>query len=216
MRSSEAAFRSRSLRSSASAVPRRRMTRSAQALDTRERLVQAARRLFAREGYHATGTHEIVDEAKITRGALCHHFPRKKDLFVAVFEEVRRGWIVDATKETHEAENKWERLRRHMKSFLHSAVAPDVHRIVMIDGPAVLGWKAWREIQALDGLSLIVEAIQDGIAFHTIKPQAPESLAYLIVALIEESALLVSYAENQREAVMRAEYALDTLLCNMR
>jgi AcrR family transcriptional regulator len=178
--------------------------------------VRVARRLFAKKGYHATGTHEIVDEAKITRGALCHHFPRKEDLFLAVFQEVRREWIGDATKETHEAENKWERLRHHMRSFLRSAMTPDVHRIVMIDGPAVLGWKAWREIQALDGLSVITEAIQDGIASRTIRPQAPEPLAYLIIALIEESALMVAYAENPREAVMRAEYALDTLLSNMR
>ena len=178
--------------------------------------MRVARRLFAKKGYHATGTHEIVDEAKITRGALCHHFPRKEDLFLAVFQEVRREWIGDATKETHEAENKWERLRRHMRSFLRSAMTPDVHRIVMIDGPAVLGWKAWREIQALDGLSVITEAIQDGIASRTIRPQAPEPLAYLIIALIEESALMVAYAENPREAVMRAEYALDTLLSNMR
>lgn len=178
--------------------------------------MQIGRRLFARKGYHATGTHEIVKQAKITRGALCHHFPRKEDLFLAVFQEVRREWIRDATKETHGTNNRWERLREHMKLFIRAATTPDVHRIVMIDGPAVLGWKTWREIQALDGLSVITDAIQDGIASKTIRPQPPEALAYLIIALIEESALLVTYAENPREAVVRAEYALDTLLSNMR
>jgi AcrR family transcriptional regulator len=177
--------------------------------------MRTARRLFARKGYHATGTHEIVNSAKITRGALCYHFPKKEDLFLAVFQEVRREWISVSTKETHGIDNKWERLREHMKSFIRSATTPDVHRIVMIDGPAVLGWKTWREIQALEGMSVITDAIQDGIAAKKIRPQPPLTLAYLIVALIEESALLVTYAESPLEAVERAEYALDTLLSNM-
>lgn len=178
--------------------------------------MQIARRLFARNGYYATGTHEIVKRARITRGALCHHFPRKEDLFLAVFQEVRREWIRDATKETHGTDNRWERLREHMKLFIRAATTPDVHRIVMIDGPAVLGWKTWREIQALDGLSVITGAIQDGIASKAVRPQPPEALAHLIIALIEECALLVTYAENPSETVVRAEYALDTLLSNLR
>jgi AcrR family transcriptional regulator len=195
---------------------RRKKTRVEQAHETRERLLRIARRLFAQNGYHATGTHEIVKQAKITRGALCHYFPRKEDLFLAVFQEVRGEWISDATKETHGTDNRWERLREHIKLFIRTATSPDVHRIVLIDGPAVLGWKAWREIQARDGLSVITDAIQDGIAAKAIRPQPPEALAYLLIALIEESALLVTYADNPREAVVRAELALDTLLSNMR
>jgi hypothetical protein len=85
----------------------------------------------------------------------------------------------------------------------------------MIDGPAVLGWKTWRDIQALDGMSVITSAIEDGIASGTIRPQPPEALAYLIIALIEEAALLVTYSENPREEIIKAENALDTLLSNM-
>ena len=197
-------------------MPDGKQTRVEQAVETRGILIKTARRLFARKGYHATGTHEIVDEAGVTRGALQHHFPKKEDLFLAVFQEVRKEWIDESTRGTHGKLNRWEQFRKHLRLFIRAATRPDVHRIVMIDGPAVLGWKTWRDIQAVDGLSAITGAIEDGIASGIISPQPPETLVYLIIALIEEAALLVTYSKNPREEIARAEEALDTLLSNMR
>jgi len=197
-------------------MPDGKQTRVEQAVETRGILIKTARRLFARKGYHATGTHEIVDEAGVTRGALQHHFPKKEDLFLAVFQEVRKEWIDEASRGAHGKVNRWEQFRKHLRLFIRAATTPDVHRIVMIDGPAVLGWKTWRDIHAVDGLSAITGAIEDGIASGMIRPQPPETLVYLIIALIEEAALLVTYSKNPREAIARAEDALDTLLSNMR
>jgi AcrR family transcriptional regulator len=196
-------------------MPSRAKTRIEQAAETRDRLIRVARHLFATKGYHATGTHEIVDAANITRGALYHHFARKEDLFLAVFQEVRREWIDHATKDNHGTDDLWQRLREHLKLFIRAATTPDVHRIVMIDGPAVLGWKAWRDIQAADGLTTVGDAIRDGIAAGAIRPQPPEALATLIVALIEEGALYVTHADDKAQAVAEAERALDTLLSNL-
>jgi AcrR family transcriptional regulator len=197
-------------------MPDRKRNRAEQAVETRRILIKAARSLFARRGYHATGTHEIVEEAGVTRGALQHYFPKKEDLFLAVFQEVRKEWIDEATKDVHGKANRWERFRKHLKSFIRAATAPDVHRIVMLDGPSVLGWKTWREIHALDGLGVITGAIEDGIASGVIRPQPPETLVYLIIALIEEAALLVTNAEKPSEQIARVETALDALLSNMR
>ncbi len=192
-----------------------RTKRADQKLETRKLLIKSARELFARVGYHATGTHEIVNNAQVTRGALQHHFPRKEDLFLAVFEDVRKDWIADATKDSHGTDNLWDRLREHIRLFIRAATKPDVHRIVMIDGPSVLGWKTWRELQAADGLGVITAAIQDGIRSGNIRRQDPEALVYLIIALIEEGALLVTFSDNAPDAVARVEVALDTLLTNM-
>jgi AcrR family transcriptional regulator len=190
-------------------------TRVEQAIETRTNLIRVARSLFADKGYHATGTHEIVEAAGITRGALYHHFPRKEDLFLAVFQEVRREWIRHATADNHCTDNRWERLREHIKLFIGAATTPDVHRIVMIDGPSVLGWKMWRDLQAADGIVTVSDAIGDGIASGAIRSQPPEALAHLVIALIEEGALFVTYADDQRDAVTRVELALDTLLSGL-
>jgi AcrR family transcriptional regulator len=62
---------------------------------TRARLVSAARALFAKRGYASVGTEEIVRQAKLTRGALYHHFDDKRDLFRAVHEQIE-GELTDA------------------------------------------------------------------------------------------------------------------------
>src|SRR6266545_2719530 len=62
---------------------------------TRSALMAVARELFAQRGYAGVGTEEIVQRARVTRGALYHHFRDKKDLFRAVHEQLE-GELVAA------------------------------------------------------------------------------------------------------------------------
>lgn len=199
----------------AESMTKAKKTRVEQAIETRQALIEAGKRLFGAKGYHATGTHELVDEANVTRGALQHHFPRKEDLFLAVFTEVRLKWIEEATRGPHGTDNLWIRFRENLRMFIRVAATPDVHRIVMIDGPAVLGWQEWRDLQASDGLSVVTDAIADGIRAGLIRDQPPKALAYLLIALIEEGALLVTYADDPEAIIDQTVSALDTLLSNM-
>ena len=68
--------------------------------DTRAALITTARRLFAEQGYHATGTGEIVELAQVTRGALYHHFSNKEDLFEAVYRQAERELTQEAQTAT--------------------------------------------------------------------------------------------------------------------
>src|SRR5262249_61376103 len=54
---------------------------------TRNALLKVARKLFAERGYANTATEEVVQRARVTRGALYHHFRDKQDLFKAVLHE---------------------------------------------------------------------------------------------------------------------------------
>src|SRR5688572_2283235 len=53
---------------------------------TRAALVQAARAAFATNGFTATSTPRIAEDAGVSRGALYHHFADKAELFRAVVE----------------------------------------------------------------------------------------------------------------------------------
>ena len=72
----------------------------------RARLLDVARSLFVERGFHETSTPEIAMEAKVTRGALYHHFEDKLALFRAVVEREAdsvASVIEDKTRQTENA-----------------------------------------------------------------------------------------------------------------
>jgi AcrR family transcriptional regulator len=196
---------------------KRKRLRADRALETRHALVAAARCLFAANGYHATGTHEIVAAAEVTRGALYHHFPRKEDLFLAVFNEVQQDLLRRASSPRADSGHgiQWASLRSNLSNFLRAATIPEVQRILMLDGPAVLGWAEWRRLEAQFGLGVIVAAVEDGMRAGIIRAQPAEPLAHLVLALIDEAALLVANSSEPGLAIGHAETALDTLLSKL-
>jgi AcrR family transcriptional regulator len=54
---------------------------------TRNRVLDVAAASFQRHGYSGTSVHDIVRDAKISGGALAHHFPTKKAIALAVISE---------------------------------------------------------------------------------------------------------------------------------
>ena len=186
--------------------------RAEQANDTRAALVQAARSLFTQKGFHGTGTTEIARSAGVTRGALQHHFARKEDLFLAVFEKVQEDMAEAPSTETLDGDGKtWLRLKTDLNHFLDAATEPEVQRIILIDGPAVLGWAEWRRLEAHYGLGVIERGVLDGINAGLIRRQEALPLAHLILSIIDEAALMIANASDPSHERRNATLALDTL-----
>lgn len=197
-------------------MPKSTGIRAARASETRAALMRAARALFAAKGFHATGTAEIVRRANVSRGALQHHFPRKEDLFLAVFEQVEQEMAEAAPPPASIGSGEaWLRLKAAIGAFLDAATTPEVQRIILIDGPAVLGWAEWRRLEARYGLGTIERAVVDGIAAGHIRRQESGPLAHLILSMIDEAALLVANAADPEQARSNAKVALDTLLASL-
>ena len=140
---------------------------------TRGALIAAARPLFAERGYAAVGTEEIVRAAGVTRGALYHQFTDKRELFAAVFEQVE----ADVTQRTARAavasgaSDPLDVLRVGALGWLEACSEPEVQRIVLLDGPAVLGWAAWREIGMRYALGLVENELQAAVDAGSLAPQ---------------------------------------------
>jgi AcrR family transcriptional regulator len=199
--------------SSAPSVPGRR---EADARATREALIQAALELFTERGYAAVGTEEIVARAKVTRGALYHHFEDKRDLFRAVFERVE-GDLMERIGSTMEgASDPWELMVSGMRAFLDACEEPAVKQISLIDAPAVLGWQEWREIDNRHGLGLTRAALQGAVDAGAIRPIAVEPMAHLFVAALSEAAFVIAHAEKPRKARAEVEEALVQLVEGLR
>jgi AcrR family transcriptional regulator len=193
--------------------------RAAQAEATRAALIGAARDLFVEKGYNRTGTEEIVAAADVgTRGALYHHFADKQALFEAVFIAVEQDLVMAAAQNLAvPADGALNQLRHGLIGFLDASLTPHVQRILLIDGPAVLGWVKWRELESLYGLGAIRAMLELAVEEGDLAAGQPvEALAHVLLAAADETALFIANAPEQRAARDQGVKALDALLNGLR
>ena len=187
--------------------------RRARGDQTRRDLVDAGRALFVEKGYFDTSIGDLVTRSGVgTRGAFYHHFKDKAELFRAVFEEVERDLTLRSLASPPQGADAWEVLSSGMRGFLESALEPEVQRVMLIDGPVVLGWRTLRAIEEGNSIALINEMVAKAIAEGIIDDHPVGELTHLLVAAVEEAALLVAHADKPTKARERAARVLDRLL----
>jgi AcrR family transcriptional regulator len=176
--------------------------------------LRAARELFAERGYGGVGTEEIVRRADVTRGALYHHFEDKKDLFRAVHEglEAELAQTIGAQLAAGDATSTLDLLRTGVRTFLDACTDRDVARIVLVDAPSVLGWRAWREIDERHGLGLVTAGLQAAMEAGEIAHQPVKPLAHLLLGAMGEAGMLIANAEDPDAMRREVEPALLSLL----
>jgi AcrR family transcriptional regulator len=181
---------------------------------TRRRLVAAARTLFAERGYAGVGTEQIVQAAGVTRGALYHQFRDKAALFAAVAETVQAeiAQRITAGAQADQLTDPMAVLHAGMRRFLEACADPLVERILLLDGPAVLGWQAWRELADRYGLGLLQSGLQAAIDAGAITPQPVVPLAHVLIGALDECALYVARAEDPAAARQQVTAILQQLL----
>jgi AcrR family transcriptional regulator len=181
---------------------------------TRAKLIAAARELFANQGYAAVGTERIVKRARVTRGALYHHFADKRDLFRAVHEELEAEGVerIAAALTGAATEDPIEAMKVAVRAFLDEAVDPGRARITLIDAPSVLGWAEWREIDARHGLGLASAALEAAMDAGRIERQPVAPLAGILIAALGEAGIMVATATDPAAARAEVEAAVETLI----
>jgi AcrR family transcriptional regulator len=197
-------------------MSRRGPERSAKGDATRAAIIAAARKLFVTNGYFATGTEDIVAAAQVgTRGALYHHFTDKQDLFRAVFDQVQTD--LAAATVVNDRDDPLDLLTAALQQFLDaSAENPDVQQVLLIDGPAVLGWEQWRDLEAQYGLGALTAMLDNAVTHGVIAKQPTAPLAHMLLAAIDEAALYIANADDRRQARNQARKALNQILNGLR
>jgi len=190
--------------------------RSEQAGATRTALVAAARALFTERGYAATSTTEIVTRAGVTRGALYHHFAAKDDLFRAVFEELEDEVTKHVAREALAGADPFEQLRVGSRAYLDVCLDPAVQRVVLVEGPSVLGWETWQEIESRYGYGLVVAGVEAAMAAGLIETQPVAPLAHVLFGALTEAGMVVARAGDARAARTEMDEAMDRLLDGLR
>jgi AcrR family transcriptional regulator len=165
---------------------------------TRGRLISTARRLFAEKGFAATSTEEILSEAAVSRGALYHHFPSKTDLFQATFEQVEDELTAHvlqaATKDG--GTDPMGILQVGFDAFLDQCLNPEVQRIVMLDGPTVLGWDLWHELDERYAFGTLKTVLTVAADTGRIEESAVEPLSHLLLGAIMQAGMVVARSDD--------------------
>lgn len=170
--------------------------RAQQREQTRQALLREGRRLFAGSGYGAVGLAEIVQAAGVTKGALYHHFTGKADLFRAVLEESQQEVARRVAVAADVHDDPWVRLTAGCEEFLTATADPDIQRIMLVDGPAVLGWSEWRAMDEAASVRHLADALSLLIDSGIITPQPVAPLVHLLSGAMNEAALWLASSSD--------------------
>jgi len=179
---------------------------------TTRQLLDAARELFAADGYAASSLDSVVERAGVTKGALYHHFPGKRELFAAVYKREQSTLAGTVEAAYRRKNNSWEGFRAGCRAFFDASLDPGVQRITLLDAPGALGWQQMREIEADYSLALLKRGIAAAIEDGHIPARPIDPLAHLLLGAMCEAAMMVARSQDQKAETRRYLNELKRLL----
>jgi AcrR family transcriptional regulator len=181
--------------------------RAEQVAQTRAALIAAGRRLFGQNGFAATSVEDIARSARVTIGALYHHFPAKAALFEAVFEAVHGELLAASAEASAAATDEVDLMIRGFEAFLDAVLDREVQRIVIVDAPAVLGLARFTELDERYAFGAISAALEAATAAGRLRADDPATLSRLLLGVLTRGAMLIASSPEPaetRDAVARA------------
>jgi AcrR family transcriptional regulator len=191
-----------------------RRTQAERTAATRDALIAAGRSLFSAQAFNDVSTETIVRTAGVTRGALYHHFADKTELFAAVFESVEAEVTgrIGAAIASAGLSDPLAVMQLGARTWLAASAEPEIHRIVLLDAPAVLGWERWREIGNRYNMGLVLALLAHAIEVGRIPAQPVEPLAHTLLGALREAALYLALAPDRTQAAYDVGAVIDTLI----
>ena len=181
---------------------------------TKRALVEVARELFTEQGYAGTSLDAIVAGADVTKGALYHHFAGKQALFEAVFERVERQASTAIHDRIKNEKDPWEKARAGLRAFLEVVRDPTYRRVVIQDGPAVLGYERFREQEERSTYANVLVIVTSVLSTGQwdLEPAMQRTFATIFFGAMSAAGESVSLAEDAEAAGDRVEAAIGIIL----
>jgi AcrR family transcriptional regulator len=159
---------------------------------TRAAIVKAARRIFGERGFAAATMDDIAAGARVAKGAVYHHFATKEAVFEAVFEQVSIDLVADLDRISRAENDPLAAMAAGTQGYFAACSKGPTGQIILRDGPAVLGWERWREIDARHFGGKFPRALAAAMDAGVIAKQPIEPLARLLLGAVTEAAVAVS------------------------
>lgn len=179
---------------------------------TRARLIEMARERFGRHGYDRTSIEAILQDSGIARGALYHHFDTKETLFDAVLDQVVGDIAGQVAEAARAAPDPAGALHAGCGRWLQLAQDPAIRQIVLVDAPAVVGWRRWRQLDEQHTLGAVRASLHRLANAGQIPTVDVDVLANMILAAVNEAAMLIVSSDDPTRALQQAQHAVRTLI----
>jgi len=181
---------------------------------TKKTLVEVAERLFTEHGYASTSLDAIVAGAEVTKGALYHHFSGKQALYEVVFEKVEAATAQSIDAAMRETKDPWEQARAGLRTFLQAVQQPTYRRIVVQEGPAVLGYQRYREQEERSTFTVVEDIVAAVLRAgdRNVDDQMVATFARLFFGAMSAAGESVTEASDPEDAAERIELAVTYLL----
>jgi AcrR family transcriptional regulator len=189
--------------------------RAAQGRATRGQLIEVATALFAEHGYEGTSVEAVLAAAGVSRGALYYHFAGKEALFTAVLEAVSDRVAAEVTEIISSCTDPVDAVRVGALGWIDLAGDPVIQRVMLVDAPSVLGWEQWRamdEGRTLGAMRVMLQAVSDT---GRLPQQLVGPFAHMILAALDEAAMVVARATDTRVAVAEERQAVEEFLTRL-
>lgn len=171
--------------------------------ETRAKLIQAARKAFATKGYAAASMDDLTAEVGLTRGALYHNFGDKKGLLQAVIDQIDAEMMIRLRAVQDRSESRWSSFLNEGIAYIEMALEPEIQRIMLLDGPAVLGDPSrWPNQSAC--LLTTTRTIQALIDEGTVRPMDAEAAARLLNGAALNASLWIAAADDPHAVFAKA------------
>ncbi len=185
---------------------------------TKRALVEIAEGLFTEHGYANTSLDAIVAGARVTKGALYHHFSGKQALFEAVFEQVESDASRAINKALKGKKDPWEKAQAGLRAFLGVVREPRYRRIVIQEGPAVLGYERFREQEERSTFATVLDIVRSvlGAGAWELDEEMLQTFARIFFGAMSSAGESVATAEDPVEAADRVETAISFIIAGFR
>ena len=87
-------------------------------------------------------------------------------------------------------------LRIGFEAFLDQCLNPEVQRIVMLDGPTVLGWDLWHELDERYAFGTLKTVLSVAADIGRIEPSTVDPLAHLLLGAVMQAGMVVARSED--------------------
>lgn len=181
--------------------------RAEYAEQTRAALVAAAADAFAEQGFTATSMTQIAAAARVTKGAVYHHFSDKQSLFEAVmtyYNDAAQQRVYEAI--ARHPDDVWEAAMAALDATLDVCADPVAGRLIYLEGPIALGWSRWRQSESRythrNVRQMLLSSIQAGIFPEDLPAEA---MTQVMAGMITHAGAALAEAPTRQRKRLRRD-----------